>query len=165
MTHEKREGNAPEREGEPSLLDLLLLTETPAQKARREQKARFLELLEEEGHITQAAARLGVAPSTVYRWRVQDPEFNDAVSDWLSEGMEEVVATNMFRIATSTDPKIASASVKAGEFMLKSLNRDKYGDQIKQETTVTVNHQVQVIEGFREKQRAALNGIKTIDQE
>lgn len=164
MTHETGEGNAERRE-EKSALDQLF-AETPAEKVRRERKARFLEVLTEEGHITQAAARLGVSPSTVYRWRVQDPVFNDAVADWLTEDMEEVVATNMFRIATSQDPKTANAAVKAGEFMLKSLNRDRYGDQIKQETTQNINVQIstttEVRDAFRAAQRAKL---LTLDME
>lgn len=174
MTHDMGGGNTDGHEDtKGAILRNLALefTETPAEKIRRERKARFLEVLQEEGHITQAAARLGVAPSTVYRWRVQDPAFNDAIADWLTEDMEVIVATNMFRIATSTDPKLANATVKAGEFMLKSLNRETYGDQIKQESTVTVNHQVQVIheardtirQELRASQQQRLQALRTID--
>lgn len=154
MTHEPGEGNAGAL--------------TPAALIRRDRKARFLELLQEEGHITQAATRLGVSPSTVYRWRVQDEAFNAEVAEWITEEMETVVATNMFRIATSTDPKMANATVKAGEFMLKSLNREVYGDQLKQESTVTINHQVQVVHEVRDRLRAAqtekLQRLITIDE-
>lgn len=153
MTHEMGEDNAGRRleEMQESVIQERL---TPAEKVRRERKARFLEVLTEEGHITQAAARLGVSPSTVYRWRVQDPTFNDAVADWLTEDMEEVVATNMFRIATSQDPKTANAAVKAGEFMLKSLNRERYGETLKTESTQNINVQISTTTEVREHYRA-----------
>ena len=146
--------------------------ETPGERVRRERKARFLELLPEEGHITATAARLGVSPSTVYRWRVLDPVFNDAVADWLTEDMEEVVAVNMFRIATSQDAKMANATVKAGEFMLKSLNRATYGDQIKTEATINISGQIDVAHQVQQQFRvehAALKlqakALRTIDQQ
>ena len=166
MTHEMGEGNADGQDEQPkSLLDQLF-AETPAEKVRRERKTRFLEVLTEEGHITQAAARLGVSPSTVYRWRVLDPTFNDAVADWLTEDMEQVVATNMFRIATSQDPKTANATVKAGEFMLKSLNRLTYGETLKTESTQTINVQITTTLDHRDKIRALqdrANAALTID--
>ena len=166
MTHETGEGNTEGHE------ESEVMRETPAEKIRRERKTRFLELLPEEGHITATAARLGVSPSTVYRWRVLDPAFNDAVADWLTEEMEEVVATNMFRIATSQDSKIANASVKAGEFMLKSLNREKYGDQLKTEGTINISGQIdiahQVQQQFRVEHaqlRDKARALRTIDAE
>ena len=103
--------------------------------------------------------------ATVWRWRKQYPAFDRAVLNFIEGVREQRVVESLYRIATSEDPKTATAAAKAGEFLLKVWNPDKYQQAQRIEQTVTVNHQVQVIEGFRERQRQALQGIKIIDQQ
>lgn len=142
---------------------------TPGEIKRRHLKAAALDALREHGTIGHAAAAAGVSPSTIYRWRETDADFNDAVTEWMHVDQVDQLHASMYRIATNDDPKTASAAVKAGEFLLKSLDRERYGDTIKNETTITVNAQVQHVhtirDQLREKQQERLQALRTIDAE
>lgn len=143
----------------------------PAQLRRQEKKDRAITALRQYGTLERAAEAAGVSRATVYRWREADPAFEAQVKQWIEEDMEDELHDTLFTIAKKgkEDAKYASAAVKAAELLIKAENREKYGDQIKQETTVTVNHQVQVVTSYRDKQRAALQSINrqalTIDAE
>ena len=141
----------------------------PGDLKRRDLKRRAIEGLREHGTIGHAAAAAGVSPSTIYRWRDADPEFNAEVLEFMHVDQVDQLHQSMYAIATSTDPKMASAAVKAGEFLLKSLDRDTYGDHIKQETTTTINHMVQVVhevrDTHRERQAERLRRLRTLDAE
>lgn len=138
---------------------------TPGQTTRNHRMNVFMDALQTYGSLTQVFQHTEFSEATIHDWRHKYPRFAEAVNLFLTHTRVHRVEENMYRIATSDDPKSATAAVKAGEILLKAYDPERFTERIKQETTVTVNHQVQVIEGFREKQRAALNGIKTIDQE
>ena len=70
---------------------------------------------------------------------------------FLTRTQQAMIEDNMFRIATSTDPKMANAAVKAGEFYLRALDRDQYTERQVIEQTVTLNEQVQVINKVRDQ--------------
>jgi len=127
---------------------------TPAQKTRSKRKAAFLRALHDEGSITKACKASGVPLSTVHRWRGAYPAFAKAVDTYITTVREQVLEDNLFRIAGSTDPKTATAAVKANELLLKAYNRPRWGDHLRTETTVTINQQVQVIHEVRDRMRA-----------
>lgn len=142
---------------------------TPGEISRQQLKRRAIDALKEHGTLKAAAAAADVAPSTIYRWRDNDPQFAAEVDEFLHVTMVEELEASMYRIATSTDPKMANAAVRAGELLLKAENRDKYGDHQKIESTQTVNHLVQVVhtvrDGIKARQHEALQRLKTIDAE
>lgn len=142
----------------------------PASLRLMELKRRFLNALREQGTITHAAAAAGVARNTVWRWRRDDEEFRVEVDTWLHQDQVDELHDSMYRIATSTDPKIASAAVKAGEFLLKSLDRETYSDHLKIETTQSINVAVSVVHDIRAKHRTEfeqlrerMRALRTID--
>ncbi|KQR22883.1 hypothetical protein ASF71_06870 [Deinococcus sp. Leaf326] len=125
----------------------------PGEIKRRELKRRAVDALREHGTIGHAAAAAGVSPSTLYRWRDQDEAFNQVVTEFLNVDLVDTLVSSMYSIATNTDPKLANAAVKAGEFLLKAYDRDTFGDQIKTEVNQTVNHMVQVVHSVRDTMR------------
>lgn len=129
-------------------------TWTPAQRQRSRRKAAFLRALQEHGSLGAACLASGVSDVTVWRWRKQYPAFDRAVLDFVEGVREQRLVESMYRIATSDDPKMANAAAKAGEFLLKVWNRDKYMERQKIEQTVTINHQVQVVQAVRDELRA-----------
>lgn len=139
----------------------------PAEIKRAELKARFLTALREHGTITHAAAAAGVNRATAWRWEQDDADFAAEVRRWMHTDQVSELHESLYKIATSNDPRMATASVKAGEFLLKALDRNIYGDMTKIESTQTVNHLVQVVHTVRDDHRAKqlgrLNQLKTID--
>lgn len=129
-------------------------TWTPAERTRNERMAAFLRELHTQGILQDAATAAGVDQATVWRWREQYPAFGDAVTRFLTRTRQAMIEDNMFRIATSSDPKMANAAVKAGEFYLRALDRDQYTERQVIEQTVTVNQQVQLINQARDRLRA-----------
>lgn len=127
---------------------------TPGELKRQELKRRVIDGLKEHGTLTHAAAAAGISPSTIYRWREQDTTFNDQVTEFLNIDLIDTLVSSMFSIATSGDPKTANAAVKAGEVLLKAYDRPRFGDQIKQETTITNNQNVTHVIEFRDVMRA-----------
>ncbi|GHF65271.1 hypothetical protein HNQ07_004701 [Deinococcus metalli] len=164
MEHELTAVLEPERmtlqSGDPA-------TWTPAQRTRNERMAQYLRALRAEGTLTAACTATGISQPTVWRWREEFTAFGDAVTQFLTRDRQSLIEENLFRIATSTDPKMANAAVKAGEIYLKALDPDRYADRQKIEQTITINSQVQVIHEAREKHRIAqqekLRQIRTID--
>lgn len=134
----------------------LVAQHAPAEVRRAELKRRFLEGLRESGTISKASAHAGISRRTASRWQQDDAEFAAEITRWLHEDQADELHETMFEITKRglTDAKYASAAVKAGEFLLKSLDRDTYGDQLRTESTVTINQQVQVIHEVRDRMRA-----------
>lgn len=141
----------------------------PAQIRRQELKARFLTALREHGTISHAAAAAGVNRVTAWRWEQDDPDFAAEVRQWMHTDQVSELHESLYKIATANDPKMATASVKAGEFLLKALDRPTYGDHLKQETTLNINESVQVIHTVRAalsvRQVEKLQQLRTIDAE
>jgi len=140
---------------------------TPAQRSRNDRMAHFLRVLAEEGIYLTACGVSGVPHSTVHRWR-EDHELFAKAYDLALQQRLSAVEDNMFRIARSTDPKTANATVKAGELLLRTWNPERYTERIKNETTITVNAQVQHVhtirDQLRERQQERLQTLRTIDQ-
>ncbi|GGK25776.1 hypothetical protein GCM10008955_19380 [Deinococcus malanensis] len=126
---------------------------TPAQKTRHERMCAFLRALQDEGMLLAACTASGVNITTVWRWREQYPVFEEAVTRFMNQTRVAKLEENMYRIANSTDPKMAMASVRANEFLMKAWDRPQYGDFQKVETTQTVNHMVQVVNADRDRHR------------
>lgn len=149
----------------------LVKAHTPAETRITELKGRVITALREHGTITKAAAAAGITPRTVQRWQLDDPTFAAEVTKWRYIDQADELAATLYEITKLglTDAKYANAAVKAAETLLKSLAPDEFTERIRQETTVTVNHQVQVVTSYRDKQRAALQSINrpaiTIDAE
>ncbi|MFT2720715.1 hypothetical protein ACMT4L_11985 [Deinococcus sp. A31D244] len=142
-------------------------TWTPAQRRRSRRKAAFLKALQEHGGITAACLASGVNDATVWRWRKQYPAFDRAVIEFVEGVREQRVVESLYRIATSEDPKTATAAAKAGEFLLKVWNPTKYTEKQRIETTITVNAQVQhvhtVRDTLRAKQQERIRELRTIE--
>lgn len=142
---------------------------TPAEKRRHDRMAAFLRALQEEGMIRPACATCGVDTATVWRWREQYPAFEAAVTQFMTRTRVQTLEENMYRIANSTDPKMAMAAVRANEFLLRAWDRDTYDQAQRIEQTTTVNHMVQVIhevrDSHRERQAERLKRLRTIDAE
>lgn len=142
-------------------------TWTPAQRQRSRRKAAFLRALHEHGSLAAACLASGIHDTTVWRWRKQYPAFDQAVVNFTEGVREQRLVESMYRIATSEDPKMANAAAKAGEFLLKSWNREKYADFKKVEQTVSIHQTVQAIhevrDQFRERQAEKLKALRTID--
>ena len=143
---------------------------TLAQQNRAAKKAAFLLGLREDGTLGATCKRTGLAVSTIYRWRKNDAEFNQNCEDWLHDELEDVLHESMFQIATSTDPKMANASVRAGEFLLKALNPEQYGEKIRVDSTQSISVAIsigdQVRDQFRAEHatlRAQARALRTID--
>ncbi len=128
---------------------------TPGVVKREGLKARVLAALQQHGTLSAAAAAAGVSRATIYNWRDNDPAFAAEVHQWMHEGLEEELVESLYHIATSKDPKMANAAVRANELLLKSVNPDKYSDRVKVDQTLTVNNQVQVIHEVRDTLRTA----------
>ena len=152
--------------GNPALATQIERT-TPGQVKRQALKRLAVDALREHGTLTHAAAAAGVAPSTIYRWRDSDPKFARQVAEFLHVSYIEELERSMFSIATSNDPKMANAAVRAGEFLLKAEHRQKYGDHQQIEQTININHTVQVALEARDRlqaqQQARLQALRTID--
>jgi len=109
----------------------------------------FLQALQAEGMINPACVASGVSVASVWRWRETYPPFDAAVRKFMTRTRLLQLEDNMYRIANSTDPKMAMAAVRANEFLMKAWNRDEYGDHQRIEQTQTTVHQVQVIQEVR----------------
>ena len=133
---------------------------TPGQVKREEIKARFLAALKQHGTLSAACQVAGTARATIYRWRDEDPVFAAQVHQWMHVDMEAELVESLFRIATSTDPKMANAAVRAGEVLLKADRPEKYGDRLQIEQQVTVNVAVQTVDAFMQRQRAAMQQLE-----
>ncbi|UQN10841.1 hypothetical protein [Deinococcus sp. QL22] len=140
---------------------------TPGQRTRNERMSAFLRALGREGSIARACETTSVDESTVWRWRDRHPTFGEAVNTFMTRTRQQRIEESMFRIATSTDPKQANAAVRAGELMLRALDRTQYGQHLEVKSTQTVNHMVQVVhtvrDDLRARQLARLSQLKTID--
>lgn len=143
---------------------------TLAQQNRAAKKSAFLQGLREDGTLGATCRQTGLSESTIYRWRRDDPEFNQACEDWLHVELEDELHQSMYRIATSTDPKMANAAVRAGEFLLKAVNPEQYADRIKVDSTQNINVAVSITHEIRDKYRAEyaahkaqLQALRTID--
>lgn len=154
--------------GNPQLAQTLTALK-PGEIKRMELKRRALEGLREHGTISHAASAAGVSVMTIWNWRKDDPEFARQVTEFLHVDQVDELHQSMYNIATNPTDKTASAAVRAGEFLLKSLDRDTYGDHQRIESTQTVNHLVQVVhtvrDGIKARQQEALQRLKTIDAE
>ena len=138
-------------------------TWTPAQRQRSHRKATFLRALQEHGSLGAACLASGVNDVTVWRWRKQYPAFDLAVIQFVEGVREQRLVESMYRIAMSEDPRTANAAAKAGEFLLKVWNRDKFGDRQKVEQTITINQQMDVTRAYRaeylRQQQAAIQAL------
>lgn len=143
------------------------LVPKPAQLRRQEKKDKAIEALRKHGTLLAAAKLSGVSRSTLYRWREEDPAFEAQVKEWLDEDMEAELHDSMFRIATSEDPRLANAAVRAGEILLKSINPTKYGDKLQVDSTTNINHKVTVIheqrDHLRTLQAQRIQELRTLD--
>lgn len=143
-------------------------TWTPGMVDRHARMLQFMDALRQLGTYTDACRATDIDNATVWRWRNDYPAFRDAVTTFMTRDRQVAIEDNMYRIATSTDPKTANATVKAGELYLKALDRDKWGDKLTTDTTITINTQVQHVIEVREKLRAAqsekLHRIRTLDE-
>ncbi len=83
-------------------------------------KKRFLETLGDSGHVSHAAASIGVDRKTAYRWRAADKGFADAWDAALDRGLDELERIAHQRAAESSDTLLI--------FLLKSKRRDRFGD-------------------------------------
>ncbi|MDO4263852.1 MAG: phBC6A51 family helix-turn-helix protein [Deinococcus sp.] len=128
---------------------------TPAQQRRADRKERAIEALREYGTLQRAAEAAGVARSTLYKWREDDPQFEALVKEWIDEDMEAELHDTLFTIAKkgADDPKYANAAVRAAELLIKAENPSKYGDKLKVESEQTINHQIQVVHEVRDQHR------------
>ncbi|PNY79189.1 hypothetical protein [Deinococcus koreensis] len=133
---------------------------TPAQRTRNERMSAFLRALHVEGMLTAACAASGVSLPSVRRWRNDFPSFDEAVTEFLTRIRLSAVEDNMYRIATSTDPKIANATVKAGEFLARAWDREQYGERQRIDQTITVNGQVQIVHEARDTIRQELRASR-----
>lgn len=139
---------------------------TPGELKRQDLKRRVIDGLKEHGTLTHAAATAGISPSTIYRWREQDTDFNSQVTEFLNTDLIDTLVSSMFSIATSADPKTANAAVKAGEVLLKAYDRQRFGDQLKTETTQNINVQISTTTEVRDQLRAAQRAkLLTLDME
>lgn len=163
-THPDQDGKQP-TEAPQELQGGNARTWTPAQRQRSRRKAAFLRALHEHGSISAACLASGVHDTTVWRWRKQYPAFDRAVVHFVEGVREQRLVESMYRIATSEDPKMANAAAKAGEFLLRAWNRDKYGQHQKIEQTVSINQQIQVIHevraAFHQKQQERLASLRS----
>lgn len=128
-------------------------TWTPAERTRHKRMAGFLRALQAEGMINPACKASGVSVATQWRWREEYPAFAAAVTKFLKQTRIAQLEDNMYRIANSTDPKMAMAAVRANEFLMKSWDREQYQESVRVEGTQTVNHMVQVVHSVRDTMR------------
>ncbi|GGO28533.1 hypothetical protein [Deinococcus humi] len=140
---------------------------TPAQRSRNERMASFLQHLQSEGMINPASKASGVSVATIWRWRDEYPAFNDAVVKFMTRTRMLTLEENLYRIANSTDPKMAMAAVRANEFLMRAWDREQYGEFKRVDQTVTVNHIVQLShdarQAIQERQAQKLQQLRTID--
>ncbi|WP_156039211.1 hypothetical protein [Deinococcus marmoris] len=140
---------------------------TPAQRSRNERMTSFLQHLQSEGMINPASKSSGVSLATIWRWRDEYPAFNDAVIKFMTRTRMLKLEENMYRIANNDDPKVAMAAVRANEFLMRSWDREQYGEFRKVEQTVNINHIVQIShdarQAIQERQAEKLQALRTID--
>ncbi len=102
-------------------------------KARREMsteelKRRFLEAYERYGTVTSACRIVELSRDSPYRWRQQDPEFNEAF-----ENSRNVVADDLEQEALR---RAHDGSDLLLIFMLKALRPDKYRERFQADLNV-----------------------------
>lgn len=128
-------------------------TWTPAERTRNERMSAFLRALQTEGMILAACKASGVSDATVWRWREEYPAFAEAVTTFLKQKRVLVLEENLYRIAGSTDPKMATAVVNANIFLLRAWGPEAYQEKLRVESTQTVNHMVQQVHSVRDTMR------------
>lgn len=89
------------------------------------EKATFIEHLEEHGNVHKACLATGVSRRTAITARQRDPLFADAWHQALEGHVDDIEEAMVTR---AKDP--SSACTVAGIFMLKARRRDQYGEQI-----------------------------------
>lgn len=142
---------------------------TAGQATRNHRMNVFMQALQQLGSLTQVFSHTDFPETTVIRWRRDHPKFADAINTFITDTRITRIEEAMYRIATSTDPKMANAAVRAQETLLKAYDRPRFGDHLTTESTQTVNHLVQVVhtvrDGIKARQQEALQRLKTIDAE
>ncbi len=95
----------------------------PPQPRNRDSQEEFLNaFIERRGNISRACQASGVARSTVYVWRDQDPKFAEKFDDTLKQ-IEEDLFEQVMGYAYAEN-------LMAAIFALKAINREKYDDQV-----------------------------------
>ncbi len=93
-----------------------------------EAKKRFLQTLsspEGAGSISYTCKKTGWSRQTIYDWRKEDIEFNNAISNAILDGKEALAD----EAETSLLKLVRQGNVTATIFTLKSLRRDYYGEE------------------------------------
>jgi hypothetical protein len=99
-----------------------------------ERKAQFLQILEETGgNVTVATRALGLTRQWAYQWRERDPEFAEEWDNAV-EGGTEHLEQRLFTRACDVD-------TTAAIFLLKARRPEKYRENIKLDTEVSLNDQ------------------------
>jgi hypothetical protein len=109
-------------------MDLIKFTpEIRGPTAENEMKVRFLEVLEDTLLVEKACADLNITRQKAQSWKRKDPEFATKWDTVFADCEDRVFETMVARALQGSD--------KAAEFVLKSLNRQKYDDAVARNTT------------------------------
>lgn len=87
----------------------------------------LLDALRLNPHIGKACRKVGISRTTLWRWRVESPELNDAVLAVRKQGFD-VVEDGLIDSAAKGD-------TTAAIFLLKNNRREVYGDRAALEFT------------------------------
>jgi len=97
-------------------------TRNPRFKRRASKREAFLKALERLPAVTYACKSAKISKDTAYRWRKEAPAFAEKWDALVAQGLPALEDEALRRAYTSSDTLII--------FLLKSLNRAKYGEKV-----------------------------------
>jgi transposase-like protein len=104
------------------------------QVTRKRLKKRVIDYLEQpELTLREIAAKVGYSPVTIWRWRQQDPEFDEACA----RAMEAADSVRVRIVEDSLFRRIISDRLNPAEtiFFLKNRAPDRWRDKVEREVT------------------------------
>jgi len=126
-------------------LDTMVMPRAPG-VFDRQAKVKYLMFLSRFGLRTKAAAYAGVSAQTVVNARKEDPRFDEAVTEAVQIYNEELEMAALRRAVDGWEEPVYQRGDLVGtvhkysdrllEMMLRANNREKFGDQIRQDINV-----------------------------
>jgi len=136
----------------------------------RAKKALFLEVFPAEGTVTHAAARVGIAPVTHYRWLKDDPEYVAAFHEAEIAAFDNMEREARRRAVEGTDEPVYQGGKLVGHirkfsdtlliFLMKGANPSKYRERV--DVTLDVRHAVERLTTDPLEREAAMAEVERI---
>ena len=117
------------------------------EKEKQQRREIFLLALAETCSVTHACEHASLSRQTVYRWRVEHPDFRTAWETALAVGADRLEDEAVRRAVEGTDKPVYQGGRQVGVireysdvlliFLLKGAKPEKYRERVEQKTTLT----------------------------